>query len=161
MLYNKTLVYSSSVQFEDVDLGGGVHNPNYLKYFERARNYHLRNIGITTTELIDNKMAFVLSEIYLKFKKSLVLEQNISIFTKISALKKIGFKVDQYILSTENTETEFTTEEMEKKAYAICSSKLVCVDLNRKKIISIPEKYLNIFLNNHDLDKVNENINLL
>lgn len=159
MLYDQVLTFSTAVQFEDIDLGGGVHNPNYLKYFERARNFHLKSLGISTTELLNNKIAFVLTESYLKFKKPLILEQEFCIYTKMTALKKIGFKIEQYILPKDIIASD-SYEELFKKSYIQCVSKLVCVDLERKRATSVPEKYLNIFLNNHQLDKVNEHINI-
>lgn len=161
MFYEKIQIYNMSVQFEDIDLGGGVHNPNYMKYFERARNYHFKSIGISTVELFKNYMAFVLSESYIKFKKPLVLEQNIKVVSKISAIKKMGFKTEQLILQEDLDINNFNFEELTKMAFTICTSKFVCVDLIRKRPTPIPPNYLMIILDNQNMDTVNNNIDII
>lgn len=46
MQMDSSSVYPFKVQFEDIDGGGVVHHPTYLKFLERARCDALANIGL-------------------------------------------------------------------------------------------------------------------
>ena len=41
------------VYYEDTDAGGVVYHANYLKYIERARTEHLRELGFELSPLIN------------------------------------------------------------------------------------------------------------
>lgn len=140
MKYGESLSFSLEVQFEDVDSGGGVHNPNYLKYFERARNYHLKEAGFSTKKLMEQGLALVLAETYVKYVKPLVLEQQIKIVTKITGIKKVGLRVEQAIFD-QNQDVLNSPEKIGTSPGILTYSKtkLVCADLKKLRPVAIPD----------------------
>ncbi|MGZ3769448.1 MAG: acyl-CoA thioesterase [Bdellovibrio sp.] len=141
-MFGKNLIYSFEVQFEDVDFGGAVHNPNYLKYFERARNFHLKEAGISTKELMAQGFCLAVAETYIKYLKPISLEQKIKILTKITGIKKVGLRIEQVIFDQANN---FDVSALPVKletatgALTFCRTKLVCADLKRLRPAAFPE----------------------
>lgn len=59
------------VHFEDLDAGGVVHHPNYLKICERARNQWLAPLGLDTHSLLKEDFALAVRTIEAEYKKPL------------------------------------------------------------------------------------------
>jgi len=55
------------IYYEDTDCGGVVYYANYLRYFERARTEYLESRGLILKELMEEGIAFVVSEASLKY----------------------------------------------------------------------------------------------
>lgn len=59
--------YAIGVQFEDVDMYGVVHHPNYLRYMERARVQLLGELGVAPSDMDGSKLGLVLQDFELRF----------------------------------------------------------------------------------------------
>ena len=145
MRFGKSFIYELEVQFEDVDSGGAVHNPNYLKYFERARNFHFKESGISTKELMNQGFCLAIAETYIKYSKPIILEQKIKIISKITGIKKIGLRIEQAIFDQSNN---FALSELPVKfesspgLLTFCRTKLVCADLKKIRPSAFPQNLL-------------------
>ncbi|MEY2987497.1 MAG: tol-pal system-associated acyl-CoA thioesterase, partial [Pseudomonadota bacterium] len=69
MHWNQTSRCDVDVQFEDIDAGGVVHHPNYLKYLERARCQAMREIGVPFENCLAQGVAFVVAEVHSKYTR--------------------------------------------------------------------------------------------
>ena len=142
MKFQKTLVYPVTVQFEDIDAGGVVHNPNYLKYYERARNNHLAESGILMSELFKNNVALALGEVNLKFVRPALMDQKLFVLTRITSASKIAFRVDQAITNKEPSSTiDELGDDLSKVEGVInlSQTKIICVDIKKIRPVRFPE----------------------
>lgn len=164
MMFGKNLVYSLDVQFEDVDSGGGVHNPNYLKYFERARNFHLKEAGVSTKELMTQGFCLAVAETYIKYLKPISLEQKIKILTRITGVKKVGLRVEQAIFDQANDlDISALPGKLETVSgiLTFCRTKLVCADLKRLRPAAFPENLAAALMIPSELPEELANIDIL
>jgi YbgC/YbaW family acyl-CoA thioester hydrolase len=144
MRWNSTVRFPVEVQFEDIDGGGVVHHPNYLKYLERARCQAMREIGVPFGECLQEGIAFVVAEIHAKYLQPLSLAAECVVETRLVAARKSSLKILQKIVSPERpaemsgSESDFL--KTDKKTYFIAQLRLVAVDLKSGKAISLPEK---------------------
>jgi len=59
------------IEFEDLDAGGVVHHPNYIKICERARTRWFGEFGITFSSLKNKEIAMVISSIKANYLRAL------------------------------------------------------------------------------------------
>lgn len=84
------------VYYEDTDAGGVVYYANYLKYFERARTEWLRNLGIGQTLLAETeRRLFVVKNVEIQYRRPAKLDDELSIFTAVTRLKRASIQFDQ------------------------------------------------------------------
>jgi acyl-CoA thioester hydrolase len=57
-----------TIYYEDTDCGGVVYYANYLKYFERARTQHLKDRGISVSELLEGGTQFMVTHAELHYR---------------------------------------------------------------------------------------------
>lgn len=148
MKYFKTTLYPIKVQFEDVDAGGGVHNPNYLKYFERARNSTLTEGGYPQSELLKDGFALVVSECFIKYARPAMMDQDLYVLTRISGASKLALKIEQVLVSKKpDGDLETLGDDLTKAEglLTICKTKMVSADLKRMRPAKFPEKVATIF----------------
>lgn len=165
MKYGESLCFSVDVQFEDVDSGGGVHYPNYLKYFERARNHHIKEAGFSTKKLMEQGFALVVAENYIKYVKPVVLEQELKIVTKITGVKKVGLRVEQAIFDKNQDIDLFNLPEKIATTPGILTyskTKLVCADLKKLRPAPFPEELaMALNLPKDSLPEEHQNIDII
>lgn len=109
MQFKKTAVFRTRVEFEDVDQGGVVHHPNYLKYYERARGYASEQVGLFYGDMLRDGVAVAVSEAHLHYDKPLFYGQQLYVLSRMVAVRKTNFKLIQAILTVEPS-----PEELEK-----------------------------------------------
>lgn len=143
MRWKTTTQYPLEVQFEDIDAGGVVHHPNYLKYLERARCQSMREIGIPLEACLNDGIAFAVAEFQGKYCAPLRLGSKVVVKTRLVAVRKSSLKVLQKIVSADESETpENTIHEFlspQKSTFFVAQLRLVAIDLKTTKPISIPE----------------------
>ena len=143
MRWNTTSRFPVEVQFEDIDGGGVVHHPNYLKYLERARCQAMREIGVPFGECLREGIAFVVAEVHAKYLQPLQLSAACVVETRLIAARKSSLKVLQKIVSPEKSCDDARTAsdflKADKQTYFIAQLRLVAVDLKSGKAISLPE----------------------
>ena len=90
---SKSHIYKLKVFVEDVDFGR-VFYSRYLQYIERARTELIQEkFGLTLTQLMnDNDIMFVVRTCNIKYLKSAVFEDNLSVETTV--LKKTNVRLN-------------------------------------------------------------------
>ena len=118
--------FKTKVYYEDTDSGGVVYYANYLKFIERARTNLIQEVGYSL-KLLSEKYDchFVVKNIECNYIQSAKLEDELSIQTKFTEIKKASFKLEQIIY---------------REDMAIFESKVLMVNINSKgKPLKIPD----------------------
>jgi len=113
-----------TVQVDDIDIGGVVYHPNYLKICERIRNEVFRECGTSFANLWEKKLVFVVAESHLHFLRPLKLE-DVFVTMKVEDMSRSGMRVRHIILDKKPTEAELTEEE--RPLTELSSCKFYCV----------------------------------
>ena len=92
-IMSKSHIYELKVFVEDVDFGR-VFYSRYLQYIERARTELIQEkFGLTLTQLMnEHDIMFVVRECNIKYLKSAVFEDNLSVETAV--LKKTNVRLN-------------------------------------------------------------------
>ena len=147
---DKIYLYKLQVNFEDVDWGGVVHHPNYLKYLERARIFAFSQEGLFFQNVIKFGYGIVVSEMRLKYLKPLEMGMNIYIYSQIVGQKKSSLKLNQ-IISTQLIETSSISHVLDMiDTYFQCQMRLVWVDLKTGKAVEPPSQFSSCLSKRHD-----------
>ncbi|MFD2179962.1 tol-pal system-associated acyl-CoA thioesterase [Veronia pacifica] len=114
------------VYYEDTDVGGLVYHANFLKYFERARSELLREIGVNQVELFEQNTSFVVSRIEMDFKKGARFDDQLTVETWVTQMKRASL--------------QFTQRIVDKQGLLYCEAlvTVVCVDPTSMKPKSSP-----------------------
>ena len=118
--------FKTKVYYEDTDSGGVVYYANYLKFIERARTNLIQELGYSL-KLLSEKYDchFVVKNIECNYIQSAKLEDELSIQTKFTEIKKASFKLEQIIYRVDK---------------AIFESEVLMVNINSKgKPLKIPD----------------------
>lgn len=77
------------VYYEDTDFTGLVYHANYVRYFERGRSDFLRLAGVGHAELLDQDepLAFVVSDLVIKYLKPARIDDALVVRTRYEAIK--------------------------------------------------------------------------
>ncbi len=99
------------VEFEDLDAGGVVYHPNYIKLCERARNRWLSEFGITFSGLKSDDVALAIRSIKADYLRP-VLHEAVNIKMSILNQSEKSFSVlhQIYPISSQNKAPYFTAE---------------------------------------------------
>lgn len=143
MRWNATTRFPIEVQFEDIDGGGVVHHPNYLKYLERARCQAMREIGVPFEQCLIDGIAFVVAECHGKYMAPLKFGDKVIVETQLVAVRKSSLKVYQKIVQI-GAESEPIVEpsgflKANRKTYFLAQLRLVTVDLKTGQPVTLPE----------------------
>lgn len=71
----KENIINLDIEFEDLDAGGVIHHPNYIKVCERARSRWLAENDITFKGLKDNDIALAVRSIQADYLKPISMEK--------------------------------------------------------------------------------------
>jgi len=87
------------VYYEDTDFTGLVYHANYVRYFERGRSDFLRLTAVGHAALLDGErpMAFVVSELDLKFLKPARIDDALVVRTTYDAIKGPRLLISQSV----------------------------------------------------------------
>ena len=120
------------VYYEDTDAGGVVYHANYLKYIERARTEHLRELGFELSAL-DQKsgLVFVVKSLKAEYLSPAFLDDAIVVQTSIKSMKHASLIFDQKITNIEKNTVLFMAE-----------VKVVSVSKNNLKPCAFPQEIL-------------------
>jgi acyl-CoA thioester hydrolase len=143
MRWNTTTRFPFEVQFEDIDGGGVVHHPNYLKYLERARCHAMREIGVPFEGCLKNGIAFVVAEFHAKYLAPLQFGAKAAVETRLVAVRKSSLKVYQKIVTepgpSERVQSQTDFLKPDKETFFFAQLRLVTVDLKTGKPVSLPD----------------------
>lgn len=102
-----TQPFSVRVYYEDTDAGGVVYYANYMKFAERARTEMLRSLGIGQMELMrDHDAAFMVRRCEIEFFKPAMLDDLLTIQTRITDIAGATLEMQQAILRDGETLVE-------------------------------------------------------
>lgn len=120
--------YSVNVQFEDIDSYGIIHHPRILYFMERARVHFLLDNNI---QVKDSEHGLVLREITIQLKSQITMFDKVDIELTTTNIDKYRFTF-VYHLKVNN------------KLMVIAQTQMVVIDLESKKLVTIPENILPI-----------------
>lgn len=124
-----THIYKRRVQFYETDAQGIVHHSNYFRYFEEARGYLLRALGLPYSKLREEGYEVVLLSAFCEFKKPLFYDEEMLIKVSLSYIDRFTFSFDYQVF-------------VEEKLRAVGNTKH-CM-LKDSKISSVPNIIRNI-----------------
>lgn len=88
--------FQLQVEFEDIDAGGVIHHPTYIKLCERARSRWFLNYGVDFVNLKKNDIALVIRTIKADYLKPVGLE-NVIVNVQILSTSEKSLTVFQEI----------------------------------------------------------------
>ena len=145
----KPHIYPLTVQFEDIDAGGVVHHPTYLKYYERARSAALSDFGFPFDEMLKAGVAVAVAEVYLSYKKPLRMYEQANVISIVAGIKRSNIRFYQGIVlgSVDSKSLEEATAGLEGLLGLVhlMEARLVCVDLKEMRPVSLPERLIKAF----------------
>lgn len=112
------------IRISDINYGNHVSYAYYLLYFQDARIAYLNSMGFAELNIGDNK-GIIVSEVDCKYKRELLLGDEIDVKCRISSMRSKGFEMEYQI---------------ERKGEICATAKIVilCFDYNEKKIANLP-----------------------
>jgi len=123
---------SIRVYYEDTDAGGVVYYANYLKYIERGRTEHLRELNFEQSTLLENSgLVFVVKSVKVDYLLPAFLDDTIEVQTGIKLVKHASLVFDQKIENIEKNTVLFKAE-----------VKVVSVFKNNLKPCAFPQEIL-------------------
>ena len=126
--------YQLRVYIEDTDAGGIVYYANYFRFTERARTEWIRGFGYGKHFIKTYRLMFVVRKVQSTFHRSAMLDDLITVQTKITRLAKTYIDLVQNIVSSNNdllVETQV---------------RIALVDYDNRRPARIPEDLYNSLL---------------
>jgi len=120
------------VYYEDTDAGGVVYYANYLKYIERGRTEHLRELGFELATIANKTgIVFVVKSVKADYLLPAFLDDTIEVQTSIELIKHASLIFAQKITNKEKNTVLFNAE-----------VKVVSVLKNNLKPCTFPQEIL-------------------
>lgn len=119
-------VHPVSIYYEDTDFSGLVYHPNYLKYYERAREHILGRKALVSLYR-DQGVGFVVYKCELSFREGAVFGDELEIRTNISLQSGYRAVFDQQVWRPEGVQ-----------AMVQGMVHMVCVD-RENKLVKLPD----------------------
>ena len=95
---HENFFHKLKVYYEDTDAGGVVYYANYLKFLERARTEALVSLGFSNKKIKDEFGALIIvKSCNIDYKKSVYLEDELSIRSFVKSITKTSFIMNQFI----------------------------------------------------------------
>jgi len=122
-------IFPVRVYYEDTDVAGVVYYANYLRFIERGRTEWLRTIGVDQTRLFEQELAFVVTEVNIKYIKAAQFNAMMEVVTTVQPAGKASMLFKQYIRDKENKEHIYCRAEV----------KAACIDMKSLKPKPLPK----------------------
>tara|TARA_X000000950_G_C13845564_1_gene632184 strand:- start:1206 stop:1616 length:411 start_codon:yes stop_codon:yes gene_type:complete len=107
----KTHIFDIKIYYEDTDAGGIVYHSKYLNFAERGRAEFLKNIGFTSTKIWNKyKIRFVVKCLTIKYIKSVILDEIVSVKTEATKISKARIIFNQSFFNNNNKITDLLVE---------------------------------------------------
>ena len=120
------------VYYEDTDAGGVVYYANYLKYIERGRTEHLRELGFELATIANETgIVFVVKSVKADYLLPAFLDDTIEVQTSIELVKHASLIFAQKITNKEKNTVLFNAK-----------VKVVSVLKNNLKPCAFPQEIL-------------------
>lgn len=120
----KIYSYPVRIYWEDTDAGGIVYHANYLRYMERARTEFLRTVGLEQRKMqLEGSPVIVVSNMDIRFVRPAVLDDALTVQTRIKLLRRASVVFEQTIVRGEET---------------ICTAQVRCASVDMKTGMPTP-----------------------
>lgn len=120
----KTYSYPVRIYWEDTDAGGIVYHSNYLKYMERARTEFLRTLGLEQRRMqLEGAPVIVVSSMDIKFVRPAVLDDALTVVTRIKLLRRASVVFEQTVMRADET---------------VCTASVRCASVDIKASVPVP-----------------------
>ena len=118
----------------EIDALNGVNNACYLNYLEFARFEYLRNeLGWDLDAIAHDGYGFVLTELDIKFMRSLVSGDDFEVQTEMTRLSKTNFEFSQVIYRLPSTKNPVKKKMASSKIYStVINTKTNKIDVSEK-----------------------------
>ena len=119
---------SLKVRAGDLNYGNHVGHQNYFLYFQEARIAYLKQFGFSELDIAG--CAMMIAEANCRYQKELFLGDNLSIYCRVSRLRKKLFTMEYVIMRTKDS--------------SVCAAGFTtcpCLDYTTKKIVRLPQKF--------------------
>lgn len=94
--------YPINVFYEDTDFSGLVYHANYLKYFERGRSSFLKLIGVSHSDLWqDRQIAFTIRKFEIEYKAPAKIDDQLLIKTTYDKMTGARLFITQQCLKSD------------------------------------------------------------
>ena len=104
---HENFFHKLKIYYEDTDSGGVVYYANYLKFLERARTEALFSIGFSNRKIQEVfKSLIIVKSCNIEYKKSAILEDELTIRSFVKSITKTSFFMNQIITKAEDTIVE-------------------------------------------------------
>ena len=104
---HENFFHKLKIYYEDTDSGGVVYYANYLKFLERARTEALFSIGFSNRKIQEVfKSLIIVKSCNIEYKKSAILEDELTIRSFVKSITKTSFFMNQIITKAEETIVE-------------------------------------------------------
>lgn len=119
------------IYYEDTDAGGIVYYANYLRFLERARTEFVRNLGYEQSQdlLQQDPFGFAVKHVDIDYKSPAQLDDLLKVTCQAKEISGASMDIFQQIWRGETLLVE-------------ANVKVVCLNLNKKRPIRIPQKLL-------------------
>ena len=95
---HENFFHKLKIYYEDTDSGGVVYYANYLKFLERARTEALFSIGFSNRKIQEVfKSLIIVKSCNIEYKKSAILEDELTIRSFVKSITKTSFFMNQII----------------------------------------------------------------
>ena len=95
-------VFNVTVRNYEIDWQGIVHNGNYALYFEMARVNYFKEVGMRIDERnISGSVRIVIARNELDYFNSATFEDQLKIYTRVSAIRNSSFVSEGFMLHAE------------------------------------------------------------
>lgn len=116
------------IRFNDIDHLGHVNNNAYFAYYDLGKERYI--IDVLGVDFATGKVLPVVAHITASFLEPIFYGENINVLTRVSHLGNKSFTLDQQAV---NVKTGHVLCE--------CSTVMVCLDVESKQSVAIPETY--------------------
>ena len=120
------------IRITDINYGGHVGNDTVLTLFHEARMQFLQHYHLS--EMNFGGVSLIMRDVLIEFKKEIFYGDVVKVYVALSNFTRAGFDVFyKMIKSTDET------------VIAISKTGMICYNYESKKIVSVPEKILELF----------------
>ncbi len=86
------------IYYEDTDAGGVVYHANYLRFFERGRTEHLRDRGLSVSDLAARGYIFPVIRLEIEYRAPAVHDDLVRVETRVLTVGKTSFTLGQQVV---------------------------------------------------------------
>jgi acyl-CoA thioester hydrolase len=122
-------IHPLRVYYEDTDVAGIVYHGSYVRFFERGRTEWLRSLGFDQELLIEQGLAFAVTEMDIKFRKAARFNALLEVVTTVATVGNASMVFEQRIRDAEEPGVN----------YSKATVKVCCVDMATMKPQALPE----------------------